>query len=150
MGKKRQLRLFKEPESGGAWLEEPPLNPRPHLKAEIAQTMDGSRWSRPQIAERMNYAFKMAGMPNRVTLARLDAWAARSKTALPDLLEAEFFYWAAEGRLPLAGQAQRASACLVSREEEKFLKLGRAEHELRRLNQETRRLRQEIEGKPNG
>jgi hypothetical protein len=147
MSKSRQRNLFEAPETGGNWLERPPLNPRPHLKEDIARTMAASRWGRGQIVDRMNLAYKLAGLPGRMSLAKLDAWAAKSKTALPDLMEAEFFYWAAGSRLPLAGQAERAAACLVSREDQKYLELGKAQQELRRLGKTARRLQQEIEDK---
>lgn len=147
MSRKRQKSLFEEPESGGNWQERPPLDPRPHLKEDIARTMAASRFSRVQIVDRMNLAYKMAGLPARMSLAKLDAWAAKSKLALPDLMEAEYLYWAAGSRLPLAGQAERSGAYLVSPEDQKYLELGKAEQELRRLNQKARRLRQEIEEK---
>jgi hypothetical protein len=147
MSKKWQPSLFEGPEGGGAWLERPPLDPLPHLKEEIARTMKASPYSRPQIVERMNLAMKLAGLAGRLSLARLDAWAAKSKTALPDLQEAEFFYWAAGSRVVLAGQAQRAGAALVTPEDRKFLELGKAEHKLRELGRKARRLRQEIEEK---
>jgi hypothetical protein len=150
MSKKRQGSLLEELETREVWPARPPLNPRAHLKTALFRTMKDSRWSRPQIVDRMNTAFKLAELPNRVSLARLDAWAAMSKPALPDLLEAEFLCWAAESRRPLAGQAERLGALLVDGQEKKFLELGKAEHELRQLGKTARRLRQEIEDKGTG
>lgn len=147
MSRKRQRSLFEEPEAGANRQERPPLNPRPHLKEDIARTMAASRFSRAQIVDRMNLAYKMAGLPARMSLAKLEAWAAKSKSALPDLMEAEYFYWAAGSRLTLAGQAERSGACLTTPEDRKYLELGKAEQELRRLSQKARRLRQEIEAK---
>lgn len=147
MSKKRQRSLFEEPETGGFYLERPPLNPRPHLKEEIAQTMAASRFSRAQIVDRMNLAYKMAGLPARMSVAKLDAWAAKSKSALPDLMEAEYFYWAAGGMAPLMGQAERAGAFLGTKEDRKFMELGKDEFELRKLSQRVRQKRQEIEDK---
>jgi hypothetical protein len=147
MSRKRQRNLFEKPEGAGDWRRQPPLNPRAHLKRDLVQVMAGSRFSRPQIVDRMNQAFRLAELPNRVSLAKLDAWAAASKAALPDLLEMEFFCWAAESRLPLWGQAGRLGAVLVDSREQKYLELGKAEYELRRLNQRARRLREEIEEK---
>jgi len=100
--KKRQRSLFDEPEAGGNWLERPPLNPRPRLKEAIRQMLATSRFSRQQIAERMNRAFLAEGLPNRVTLPRLDSWAADSKPALPETVELPVLCWAAESALPLA------------------------------------------------
>ncbi len=147
MSRKRQRSLFEEPGVGGNWLERPPLNPRPHLKEDIARTMTESRFSRPQIVDRMNLAYKMAGLPARMSLAKLDAWAAKSKSALPDLMEAEYFYWAATSRLVLEGQAERMGASLVDPKGRKYLDLGKEVLELRRASREVRRLRQEIEDK---
>jgi hypothetical protein len=147
MSKKRQGSLFEAPEAGEIWLEKPPLNSRAHLKDDLVRTMAASQFSRAQIVDRMNLAFKLADLPNRVSLAKLDAWAAPSKAALPDLLEAEFFCWAAESRLPLARQAERLGALLVDRGEQRYLELGKTEQERRRLGQRARRLRQEIEEK---
>ena len=147
MSRNKQRNLFEAPGTGGNRLERPPLNPRPHLKEDIVRTMAASRFSRVQIVDRMNLAYKMAGLPASMSLAKLDAWAARSKSTLPDLMEAEYFYWATGSQLPLAGQAERCGACLVTIEDQKYLELGKAEQELRRLSKEARRLRQEIEDK---
>ncbi len=102
MSRKRQRNLFEEPGTGGNWLERPPLNPRPRLKEAIRQMLSGCRFSRPQIAERMNRAFKAEGLPNRVSVPRLDAWAADSKANLPETVELPVLCWAAESALRLA------------------------------------------------
>jgi hypothetical protein len=144
MSRKRQQNLFGEPEKGESWLEKPPLNSRIYLKDDLARMMAASRFSRAQIADRMNQAFRLAELPNRVSPAKLDAWAARSKSALPDILEAEFFYWAVESRLALARQAERLGALLVNQRERNYLELGKTEEELRRLGQKRRQLREQI------
>jgi hypothetical protein len=146
MSRKQQRRLFEEPEPGRDWLERPPLDPTPHLKEDLVWMMKVSCFSRAEIVERMNFAYKMAGLPGRMSLARLDAWAAKSKKALPDLREAEYLYWAAANLVPMAGQAGRAGAGLINQDDKRVLDLGKTEQELRRLGQKARRLRQEIGG----
>ena len=145
MSKPRQRNLFEEPETGGGWLERPPLNPRPRLKEAIRQTLAGCRFSRPQIAERMNRAFKAEGLPNRVSVPRLDAWAADSKPALPEVVEVPVLCWAAESSLPLAALNGCLRLRLISEAEARRLDLAKMEDESKRLAVKARRLRQEIE-----
>lgn len=147
MSRKRQRSLFEEPEAGGNWLERPPLNPRARLKEAIRQTLAGCRWSRPQIAERMNRAFMAEGLANRVKTARLDAWAADSKPNLPETVELPVLCWAAESVLPLAALNGCLRLRLVSEAEARRLDLARMEDESKRLAVKARRLRQEIEDK---
>lgn len=145
MSKKRQRNLFEEPATGCNWLERPPLNPRPRLKEAIRQMLAASRFSRPQIADRMNRAFMAEGLANRVKVARLDAWAADSKPNLPETVELPVLCWAAESTLPLAALNGCLRLRLISEAEARRLELGRLEDESKRLAQEARRLRQEIE-----
>lgn len=143
--RKRQKNLFTEPEAGREWLERPPLNPRPRLKEAIRQTLDGSPYSRPQIAERMNRAFQAEGLGNRVTGARIDSWAADSKPALPETVEVPVFCWAAGSALALAALNACLKLRLVTAQEGRRLDLARMEDESKRLAQEVRRRRQELE-----
>jgi len=145
MGKKRQRNLFEEPETGGNWLEKPPLNPRPRLKEAIRQMLAASRFSRPQIAERMNRAFMAEGLPNRVKVARLDAWAADSKPNLPETVELPVLCWAAESALPLAALNGCLRLRLINEQDSRLLDLARTEQTRRALDKVARRLRQEIE-----
>ena len=145
MSKKRQRSLFDEPETGGNWLERPPLNPRPRLKEAIRQMLAESRFSRPQIAERMNRAFAAEGLPNRVKVVRLDAWAADSKPALPDVVEVPVLCWAAESALPLAALNGCLKLRLIDAAEGRLLDLAKTEQTRRALDKKARRLRQEIE-----
>ena len=145
MSKKRQRNLFEEPETGGGWLERPPLNPRPRLKEAIRQMLAASRFSRPQIAERMNRAFQAEGLANRVKVARLDAWAADSKPNLPETVEVPVLCWAAESALPLAALNGCLRLRLISEDEARLLELARTEQNRRALDKKARRLRQEIE-----
>jgi hypothetical protein len=147
MSKKRQRSLFEEPEAGGNWLERPPLNPRPRLKEAIRQMLAGSRFSRPQIAERMDRAFVAEGLANRVSVARLDAWAADSKTNLPETVELPVLCWAAESVLPLAALNGCLRLRLITEPESRRLDLARMEDESKRLALKARRLRMEIEEK---
>ena len=147
MSKNRQRSLFEEPETGGNWLERPPLNPRPRLKEAIRQMLAGSRFSRPQIAERMNRGFMAEGLANRVTVARLDAWAADSKTNLPETVELPVLCWAAESVLPLAALNGCLRLRLITEKDSRRLDLARMEDESKRLALRARRLRQEIEEK---
>lgn len=145
MSKKRQKSLFDEPETGGNWLERPPLNPRPRLKAAIRQMLTGCRFSRAQISERMNLAFKAEGLSNRVSVARLDAWAADSKRNLPETVELPVLCWAAESALPLAALNGCLRLRLITEPEARRLDLAKMEDESKRLAVKARRLRQEIE-----
>jgi len=145
MSKKRQRSLFEEPETGGNWLERPPLNPRPRLKEAIRQALAGCRFSRTQIADRMNRAFMAEGLPNRVKTARLDAWAADSKPNLPETVELPVLCWAAESALPLAALNGCLRLRLISEPEARLLDLAKMEEESKRLAIKARRLRQEIE-----
>ncbi len=145
--KKRQRSLFDEPEAGGNWLERPPLNPRPRLKEAIRQMLATSRFSRQQIAERMNRAFLAEGLPNRVTLPRLDSWAADSKPALPETVELPVLCWAAESALPLAALNGCLRLRIITEPEGQRLDLAKMEDESKRLALKARRLRQEIEDK---
>ena len=147
MSKPRQRNLFETLEAGGNWLERPPLNPRPRLKEAIRQTLAGCRFSRSQIAERMNRAFQAEGLPNRVKTARLEAWAADSKPALPETVELPVFCWAAESSLPLAALNGCLRLRLVDAAEARRLDLAKLEDESKRLAVQARRLRQEIEAK---
>lgn len=147
MSKKRQRSLFEEPGTGGNWLERPPLNPRPRLKEAIRQMLAASRWSRPQIAERMNRAFQAEGLSNRVKVARLDAWAADSKPNLPETVELPVLCWAAESALPLAALNGCLRLRLINEPEARRLDLAKIEDESKRLAVKARRLRQEIEDK---
>ena len=141
----RQRNLFEEPETGGGWLERPPLNPRPRLKEAIRQMLAGSRWSRPQIAERMNRAFMAEGLANRVKAARLDAWAADSKPMLPETVELPVLCWAAESALPLAALNGCLRLKLINEDEGRLLELAKTEQSRRALDKKARRLRQEME-----
>lgn len=145
MSKKRQRSLFEEPGIGGDWLEKPPLNPRPRMKEAIRQTLAASHFSRPQIAERMNRAFLAEGLPNRVKVARLDAWAADSKPILPDTVEVPVLCWAAELALPLAALNGCLRLRVINEQEARRLDLARLEDESKRLTVKARRLRQAIE-----
>jgi hypothetical protein len=145
MSKSRQRNLFEAPETGGNWLERPPLNPRPRLKEAIRQTLAASRFSRPQIAERMNRAFKAEGLVNRVSVPRLDAWAADSKTNLPEVVEVPVLCWAAESALPLAALNGCLRLKLINEPEARRLDLARMEDESKRLMVKARRLRLELE-----
>jgi hypothetical protein len=147
MSRKQQRSLFEEPGVGGNWLVRPPLNPRPRLKEAIRQMLGASRFSRPQIAERMNRAFLAEGLPNRVSVARLDAWAADSKSNLPETVEVPVLCWAAESALPLAALNGCLRLWVVTEEERRRLELARMEDESKRLAVKARRLRQEIEEK---
>ena len=147
MSKTRQRNLFEEPGAGGNWLEKPPLNPRPRLKEAIRQTLAGCRFSRAQIAERMNRAFVAEGLANRVSVARLDAWAADSKRNLPDTVEVPVLCWAAESALPLAALNGCLRLRLINEPEARRLDLAKMEDESKRLAVKARRLRQEIEDK---
>ncbi|MGP8051606.1 MAG: hypothetical protein ACLPYB_13485 [Desulfobaccales bacterium] len=143
MSQKRQRHLFEEPGAGSSWLERPPLNPRPRLKEAIRQTLAACRFSRPQIAERMNLAFKAEGLANRVSVPRLDAWAADSKPNLPGVEELPVLCWAAESALPLAALNGCLRLRLISEEEGRLLELARTERQIKELVR--RRRRQEIE-----
>ena len=145
MSKKRQRSLFEEPGTGGNGLERPPLNPRPRLKEAIRQMLAASRFSRPQIAERMNRAFKAEGLANRVSVPRLDAWAADSKTNLPETVEVPVLCWAAESALPLAALNGCLRLRLIDEKEGRLLDLAKTEQTRRALDKKARRLRQEIE-----
>ena len=145
MSKPRQRNLFETPETGGNWLERPPLNPRPRLKEASRQTLAGCRFSRPQIVERMNRAFQAEGLPNRVKTARLEAWAADSKPALPETAELPVLCWAAESVLPLAALNGCLKLRLIDANEGRLLDLARTEATRRELDKKARRLRQEIE-----
>ncbi|MCL4503847.1 MAG: hypothetical protein M1438_18645 [Deltaproteobacteria bacterium] len=145
MSRKRQRNLFEEPGIGGDWLSRPPLNPRPRLKEAIRQMLADSRYSRPQIAERMNAAFIAEGMKNRVTVSRLDAWAAESKANLPEVEELPALCWAAESVLPVAALNGSLKLQVINAEEAQRLRLARLEDESKRLAKQARRLRQEIE-----
>lgn len=145
MSKKRQRSLFEEPEAGGNWLERPPLNPRPRLKEAIRQMLAECRFSRTQIADRMNRAFMAEGLPNRVKTARLDAWAADSKPNLPETVELPVLCWAAESALPLAALNGCLRLRLISEPEARLLDLAKTEAARRELDKRARRLRQEIE-----
>lgn len=147
MSKPRQRNLFETPETGGNWLERPPLNPRPRLKEAIRQMLAASRWSRPQIAERMNRAFQAEGLSNRVKVARLDAWAADSKPNLPETVELPVLCWAAESALPLAALNGCLKLRLIDATEGRLLDLAKTEQARRQLDKQARRLRQEIEDK---
>jgi hypothetical protein len=149
MSRKRQRSLFDEPEFGGNWLERPPLNPRPRLKEAIRQTLAGCRFSRTQIADRMNRAFMAEGLPNRVKTARLDAWAADSKPNLPETVELPVLCWAAESALPLAALNGSLRLRLISEPEARLLDLAKLEDESKRLAVKARRLRLEIEDEKN-
>lgn len=145
MSKKRQRSLFDEPEAGSNWLERPPLNPRPRLKEAIRQMLAGCRFSRTQIADRMNRAFMAEGLPNRVKTARLDAWAADSKPNLPETVELPVLCWAAESALPLSALNGCLKLRLISEPEARLLDLAKTEAARRELDKRARRLRQEIE-----
>ena len=144
MSKPRQRNLFEPPETGGNWLERPPLNPRPRLKEAIRQTLAASRFSRPQIAERMNRAFQAEGLPNRVKVPRLDAWAADSKPALPEVVELPVLCWAAESALPLAALNGCLRLRLIDEKEGRLLDLAKTEWQIKELSQKRRRQEQEI------
>jgi hypothetical protein len=131
-------------EGGGNWLERPPLNPRPRLKEAIRQTLAGCRFSRAQIAERMNRAFQAEGLPNRVTAPRLDSWAADSKPALPETVELPVLCWAAESALPLAALNGCLKLRLIDEAEGRLLDLAKTERQIRELSQRRRRQEQEI------
>ena len=145
MSKPRQRNLFETPETGGNWLERPPLNPRPRLKEAIRQMLAECRFSRAQIAERMNRAFMAEGLANRVKTARLDAWAADSKPNLPETVELPVLCWAAESALPLAALNGCLKLRLIDANEGRLLDLARTEATRRELDKKARRLRQEIE-----
>jgi hypothetical protein len=145
MSKPRQRNLFEAPGAGGNWLERPPLNPRPRLKEAIRQTLAGCRFSRPQIAGRMNLAFQAEGLANRVTVPRLDSWAADSKPALPEVVELPVLCWAAESALPLAALNGCLKLRLVDAGEARRLDLAKMEDESKRLAVKARRLRLEID-----
>ena len=147
MSRKRQKSLFEEPQAGGNWLERPPLNPRPRLKEAIRQMLGASRFSRAQVAERMNRAFMAEGLANRVKTARLDAWAADSKPNLPETVELPVLCWAAESVLPLAALNGSLRLRLMDEAEARLLDLAKTEQRRRELDKRARRLRQEIEDK---
>lgn len=144
MSRKRQRSLFEEPGAGENWLERPPLNPRPRMKEAIRQTLAASRFSRAQIVERMNRAFMAEGLYNRVTLARLDAWAADSKPALPETVELPVLCWAAESALPLAALNGCLRLRLIDEAEGRLLDLAKTERKIKELSQKRRRQEQEI------
>jgi hypothetical protein len=144
MSKPRQRNLFETPETGGNWLERPPLNPRPRLKEAIRQTLAGCRFSRPQIAERMNRAFKAEGLPNRVSSARLESWAADSKPALPETVEVPVLCWAAESALPLAALNGCLKLRLIDEKEGRLLDLAKTEWKIKELSRKRRLQEQEI------
>jgi hypothetical protein len=145
MSKVRQRNLFEEPGTGGNWLERPPLNPRPRLKEAIRQMLAGCRFSRPQIAERMNLAFKAEGLPNRVSVPRLDAWAADSKGNLPETAEVPVLCWAAESALPLAALNGCLRLRLINEEEGRLLDLAKTERQIKMLSRRRRRQENELE-----
>jgi hypothetical protein len=144
MSKPSQRNLFEAPETGGNWLERPPLNPRPRLKEAIRQTLAASRFSRPQIAGRMNQAFQAEGLSNRVTAARIDSWAADSKPALPETVELPVLCWAAESPLPLAALNGCLRLRLINEKEGRLLDLAKTERQIKELSQKRRRQEQEI------
>lgn len=144
MSKPRQRNLFETPETGGNWLERPPLNPRPRLKEAIRQMLAASRFSRAQIVERMNRAFMAEGLRNRVTLARLDAWAADSKPALPEVVELPVLCWAAESALPLAALNGCLKLRLIDEAEGRLLDLAKTERKIKELSRKRRLQEQEI------
>lgn len=142
--RKRQRSLFEAPETGGNWLERPPLNPRPRLKEAIRQTLATSRWSRAEIVGRMNQAFQAEGLFNRVTMPRLDSWAADSKPALPETVELPVLCWAAESALPLAALNGCLKLRLIDEAEGRLLDLAKTERKIKELSQKRRRQEQEI------
>jgi hypothetical protein len=144
MSKPRQRNLFEAPETGGNWLERPPLNPRPRLKEAIRQTLAASRFSRTQIAGRMNQAFQAEGLANRVTVPRIDSWAADSKPALPETVELPVLCWAAESALPLAALNGCLRLRLIDEAEGRLLDLAKTERKIKELSQKRRRQEQEI------
>jgi len=138
------------PAEGQGRLFGPTLNPTFRLKAALRQAMAESRYSRQQIAERMNERAQVEGLGlgrgGRMTVAVLDAWAAGSKRHLPPAELIPLFCWAAESLLPLMALAECVEAELITGEERRLLEWARVEVEARRLARRRARLRKEIEG----
>jgi len=144
---KGQGRLWPEPETGGLAPEAPPLNCRARLKEAVRRSLEGNRLSRELIAERMNELARQEGVRLRrpVTLAVVDAWAALSKTALPELGEVPLFC-AATGRDYLL---EALGGCrgrrLIGPGEARLLAWAEKEWAIRRLTKDKRALEPQIE-----
>lgn len=97
MAVKGQGSLFAGPEAGAGESEALSLNVRGRLKEAMRRTCKESRFSRPQIADRMNAQAVVEGIELKrpITTAAIEGWLAASKANLPDLDLAPLFCWAA-------------------------------------------------------
>lgn len=127
----------------------PSLNPVFRLKAAMRQAMSESRFSRAQIADRMNEAAAREGLNlgrgHRITTAVIDAWVAESKTNLIPLSLLPLFCWAAESLLPLQVLAGCLGATVIDPQDARLLALAQTDLEVKQLTRRKRQIMQEIE-----
>jgi len=127
------------------------LNPVLRLKGALRQAAGESRYSREQLAERMNRQAVLEGLGGRrgakITVAALDGWLAESKPTVIPLELMPLFCWAVESLLPLRVLAACLGAEVITGEERVLLELARVEQETKRLARRKARLVNQIENK---